>query len=180
MTPRNPALCLITAIGLAGCAYGPPIKSDLPDSLTVQFNNDAEGMMTMRGGFMHTYVNARCEGDERKASKMSMASEETLATVPLTPGKPLTFSLSTLNAQGFKGNWGCSVTSTFTPAAGIPYRAILQTANDNLTCKLTIMDQHAKVVPATSPEYSCLKTPSGTVRNGERWQHSPGITFLNW
>jgi len=174
MTVKNSALLSI-AIGLTGCATSPGVKPDMPNSLTAQFNNDAQGMMTMRGGFMLTYANARCEGEETKATRMSMASKETLATVPVTPGQPLTFALSTLNAHGLKGNWGCSVTSTFTPAEGTRYHAVLQTDGDNRTCKVTIVDQDKKVVPATTPDYSCHRTVAGIVKNGQRYAHTPKV-----
>lgn len=168
-----PFLCI--SLVITGCAHGPGVKPDLPDSLTVQINNDATGTMLMRGGHLHTYASARCEGEEKQAGKLSMDSQETLSTVPVTPGKPFTFALSTLNAQSFKGNWGCSVTATFTPVAGTRYHAILQTENDNATCKITVMDQQDQVVPATSPDYSCPKTLSGTARNGQRWSSVPKI-----
>jgi hypothetical protein len=168
MTFKHCAFSLIL-IGLSGCATGPGAQPNLPDSLTVRINNDATGAMVMRGGSMHTYTSARCEGEVRQANKMSMASEEALTTIPVKHGVPLTFALTTLNAQGFKGNWGCSVTSTFTPVAGARYEAVLQTEGDNRTCKITIVDQDKKVVPATTPDYSCPKTLGGIVKNGGRY-----------
>jgi len=156
-------------IGLSGCASGPATQPELPNSLTVQINNDAEGTMTMRGGFMYTYANTRCEGEEKQANKMSMANREALTTIPVKPDAPLTFALTTLNAQGFKGNWGCSVTTTFTPVTGARYEAVMQTEGDNRTCKVTIMDQNKNVVPTTSPEYSCNRTLAGIVKNGQRY-----------
>lgn len=167
MTLTHRALCFITIIGLTGCASGPDVKSDLPNSLTVEFHNDATGFMTLRSGYLHTYTSARCEGEKEIKNKLSMANEETLTTIPFTPGKPLTFALTTLNAQGFKGNWGCSVTSTFTPTEGARYHAILQTKDDNYVCRVMITDQNDKVVPATNPEYTCPKTINGTSKNGQ-------------
>lgn len=170
MTLKHSGVSLIL-IGLAGCATGPSPQPSLPDSLTTQINNDATGSMLLRAGFMHTYANARCEGAERQASKMAMANQEALTTIPVKPGVPLTFALTTLNAQSFKGNWGCSVTSTFTPAAGARYEAVLQTESDNRTCKVTILDQDKKLVPATEPDYSCDMTLAGIVKNGQRYAH---------
>lgn len=168
MNAKYTALCLIS-LGLAGCASGPAVQPNQPDSMTVQFNNDASGTMVMRSGFMYTYANQRCEGEARQASKMSMGSQETLTTVPVKPGAPLTFALTTLNAHGLKGNWGCSATSTFTPAAGASYQAILQTEGDNQTCKVTILDQDKKPVPTVTPDYSCNRTMGGIVKNGQRY-----------
>lgn len=99
-----------------------------------------------------------------------MASQEALTTIPVQAGVPLTFALTTLNAQSFKGNWGCSVTSTFTPVAGARYEAVLQTEDDNRACMVTILDQDKKVVPATRPDYSCHRTLAGIARNGERYE----------
>jgi hypothetical protein len=154
---------------LSGCASGPAPQPDRPDSLTAQINNDATGTMLIRAASLHTYASARCEGEVRQANKMSMANQEALATVPVKPGVPLTFALTTLNAQSFKGNWGCSVTSTFTPVAGRRYEAVLQTENDNRSCTVTILDQDKKVVPATHPDYSCSRTLAGVVKNGQRY-----------
>ena len=171
------ALPLIV-IALSGCASGPTAQPDLPNSLTVRINNDAEGTMVMRGGFLYTYANDRCEGEQRQANKMSMATQEALTTIPVKPGVPLTFAVTTLNAQGFKGNWGCSATSTFTPVAGARYDAVLQTEGDNRTCKVVITDQNRNVVPATVPDYSCNRTMAGIVKNGERYAPRQAVPIV--
>jgi hypothetical protein len=168
MTRKYAALSLILT-GLYGCASGPSPQPNLPDSLTAHINNDSTGTMLMRSAAMYTYANARCEGGERRANKMSMASQEALTTIPVTPGVPLTFALTTLNAQSFKGNWGCTFTSTFTPVAGARYEAVLQTEDDNRTCRVVILDQNKNPVPATKPDYSCDKTMAGFVKNGQRY-----------
>lgn len=168
MTLKFSAIPFVLLV-LSGCATGPAPQPELPNSLTVQINNDSTGTMLMRGASLHTYASARCEGEQRQANKMSMDNQEALATIPVRPGVPLTFALTTLNAQSFKGNWGCSVTSTFTPAAGSRYLAVMQTKNDNRICKVTILDQDKKVVPATMPDYSCSKTLAGIVKNGQRY-----------
>ena len=168
MTRKSSAFSLLVLI-LSGCASGPAFQPDLPNSLTAHINNDATGAMLLRGASMHTYASARCEGEQRQANKMSMANQEALATVPVKAGAPLTFALTTLNAQSFKGNWGCSVTSTFTPIAGARYEAVLQTKDDNRTCTVTILDQDKKVIPASHPDYSCSRTITGIVKNGQRY-----------
>jgi hypothetical protein len=178
MTTKHAAFSLIL-IGLSGCASGPSPQPGLPDSLTALINNDSTGTMLMRGASMHTFANARCEGGERQANKMSMANEEALTTIPVKPGLPLTFALTTLNAQSFKGNWGCSATSTFTPVAGARYEATLQTESDNLTCKLTILDQDKQPVAATEPDYSCPKTLAGVVKNGQRYVAKPVPIYIS-
>jgi hypothetical protein len=169
---------LLALLALSGCAHGPAPEPGLPDSLTARINNDSTGTMLMRSAFLHTYANARCEGEERQASKLSMANKEALTTIPLKSGVPLTLALSTHNAQSFKGNWGCSVTSTFTPVAGVRYEAILQTEHDNRSCKLTILDQHKNLVPATQPDYSCHKTQAGISKNGRRYVEPVNIPIF--
>ena len=106
---------------------------------------------------------------------MSMDSDEALTTLPLVAGKPLTFSVTTLNAQGMKGNWGCTATTTFTPAAGSRYRAQLQTEGDNRTCTLQILDQKNMLIPTIAPEYSCDKTMAGLVKNGQHYAKSTRV-----
>lgn len=175
MMLKNSVFPLLLAAALAGCAHGPTVQNDLPNSLTAHVNNDATGTMVMRGANLYTFGNEHCESAEMKASNVSMSSQEALSTIPLTPGKPLTFALTTVNAQGFKGNWGCSVTATFTPENGKRYSALLQTEGDNRTCQMTVTDQDNRTIPTTMPEYSCVKTLAGTVKNGERHASSPYV-----
>ena len=151
------------------------MDSGKPNTLSAQIHNDATGTMVMRGGSMFSYASPRCEAESKLGSKLAMGKEEGVASVPVTPGKPFTFALTTLNAQGFRGNWGCSVTSTFTPAAGAIYTATLKTANDNATCEMLITDQHNAIVQATSPDYSCNRTVAGIVKNGRRYSHQPAF-----
>ena len=171
MTPKH-ASCYLILTGLSGCVIGPSPQPGLPNSMTAYIHNDAAGTMVGRGGFLHTYANARCESEKKQASNVSMANKEALTTIPVKQGVPLTFALTTLNSQPFKGNWGCSVTSTFTPVAGARYETVLQTENDNRTCKVTILDQDQHVVTATHSEYSCHNTMAGIVKNGQRY--APG------
>jgi len=175
MKLKNGVFHSILIVALTGCAHGPAVQNDLPNSLTAHINNDATGTMVMRGGNLYTFANEHCEAAEMKASKTSMNSQEALSTIPLTPGKPLTFALTTLNAQGFKGNWGCSVTATFTPENGKRYLAMLQTEGDNRTCRITLTDQDNRTIPTAMPDYSCVKTLAGTVKNGERHASTPYV-----
>jgi len=178
MTLKNGVFFSILIAALTGCANGPAVQTDLPNSLTAHINNDATGMMVMRGANLYTFSNEHCEAAEMKSTKISMDKEETLSTIPVTPGKPLTFGLTTVNAQGFKGNWGCSVTATFTPENGKRYLATLQTEGDNRTCRMVVTDQDNRVIPTAVPEYSCVKTLAGTVKNGERHASTPFVPVI--
>lgn len=166
------ALCVVSVLALTGCASGPAIESGKPDTLTAHVHNDSTGAMLMRGASLYSYASPRCDAEVRLAYKLSMNNVESLATAPVVPGKPFTFALTTLNAQSFKGNWGCTATSTFTPKVGGIYQATLKTANDNGTCEIVILDQDNTVVGATASEYSCNRTFAGIVKGGRGYRVS--------
>jgi hypothetical protein len=163
---------------LSGCQIAYIAPNGKPAAnLTFIVKNDST-KTTGRHIVILKHANVECKADKqgsRLGAKLFAGSKEVFGPVKVLAGEPFAFSIS-YGESRFAQNRDCAVTASFTPHAEHSYLINFSSVDNVGSCNLEIEDSSQGIplkVEHLSPEYSCVSSFAGKVKNGQ-----PGR--LNW